>query len=533
MAEPPGAPPTGGLPPGAGWGVALASTAGMLAWLARAGRTAEGDMGHLVAVELRLAQLLADGEAASAVRHAWALSMPHPPLGYLPGVASALLLGFAPWVPLISMGLTLLLCWDALRRLWAGAALWSWLALLSSPLVWGAVEQHSRDLVAGAVALQAVSWLVASQGFSRRGASIAFGLWLGVGFLTKYTFPIFLVGTCGLAALSLNRRPRWTRWGNLGLAFGGWLLVAGAWSWRWGRTVLAYASHSASDAMVAHTSNFRDPATLESLVYYPLALREALSLPGLVVVGAAAVEGLRRRAPGGPVALPLAGAAGGAALLSTLPEAIDRYALPGLALLVALLPALGRRGRALAAVVFLPMLVASAWGFRPGAATIRPSFDHGLDSAAELAWPASDRFRPSDLQLDAWHLDEVVLALRQAQGADRGTVGVLADRDPGAGPTFATILLEAARQGLRYDYATVGLADAAGQGAVMVGPLFDGRLPSRRFTALVAVHTPGSASAVAQWLRSHPGQELARVPGPRGGFVTVHRLDRPAGGLVP
>jgi hypothetical protein len=522
-----------------GWLLATLSTAFLVAVLASADRYADGDMGHLIAVEIRLSELLRSGDLRTALGLWWALIAPQPPIGYLPGVVAFTTLGVHPVVAPLTMGLALLACWDALSRLWAERAWLAWLPLLASPLVWIGVEQHGRDLLAGTALLQALSWLHQAQGFTSRRASVAFGAWLGLGFMTKYTFPIFAVLPCILAGAGLLRRPRVDRWKNLGLAVLSFLGVAGAWYAEKGGAVLGYVGFSFGEDMAANTANYRDVRSLSSLMYYPLALRDAQSLPGLFFVLGAAALGLYSAESRSRASSSLAAAVGGLGVLSTVPEAIDRYALPAFFALVSLLPALPaptgwRRWLPLPLlVVTVPFGIATTYRFLPGSPTAPSSYEHPVSSLYTLAWPGPSTYWPSDLDPDAWHLPEAVAAIRAAQGRDDGTIGILAGRSPAPMPGFATVLIEGARQGFAWDFATVNTAPGRGAPEVFVGPLFDGERPSGEFSTLYVVRLRNPDSAIDRWLNDHPGEMRATFPGPDGATTAVYRLRAPFKGGGP
>ena len=493
--------------------------------VAGAQRYADGDMGHLIAVEMRVAQLLRAGEYGLAGHLWWALITPQPPLGYIPGIVAYTLLGFQPWVAPMVMGLSLLLIWDGLWRVWERRAWMGWIGVCASPMVWLAVEQHSRDLLAGAALVQAWSWLTASGGFRLASPSWAFGVWLGIGFMTKYTFPIFAAPLClGVGGGLLMQASR-ERWKHLGFSFVGFLVPAGAWYAIRGGAVLEYVGFSSGAEMAANTANYRDSSTLESLLYYPLALRDALSLPGLALVAIASLLGLRARESRTPVVLAWLGVIGGVGVLSSLPEAIDRYALPAALLLLATLPALGNRlATSLGvAICFVPMTAYTLGRFKSGAPEVTAAYDHPLQTAGALAWPYPRTYRPSDLDPAAWKLTEVVAAIHAAQGESTGTIGILSGRSATAGPTFATVLLDAAAVDLAYDYATVNTQNHPGAHPIFVGPLFDGTWPSGEFTTLVAFRPGQGDPNVDAWLRDHPMTEVARVLGTNGSTSTVYR----------
>lgn len=490
-----------------------------------ADRTPDGDAPHLIGAELRLAQLLRDGEVVRAWRLFATLLAPQPPGGYLPGIATFVVLGARPALAALAMAVPLGLAWDALRRLDEGRLPWAgWLAFVASPLVWLYVEQHGRDLVAAAVVLQALSWLVAwtKEPGDRRAAALV-GAWTGVGLLTKYTTPMFLFLPL-LAAL-----PRVAREGRtVGFAAGAALLVAGPWYLAYGDRVWRYVHHSAAAADVTQSMSARTSLlSADALLTYPLALKDALGWPGVAAVLAGAALGWRRGARGA-VVLPILAAAGGLAVLSSLTQVHDRYALPAFACLAALALPLGhvRWGAAAAAGVFVPQLVASFLAFRPGAPALAAgTFDHPPDTAAALSWPTSRAYRPVDVDVDAWRVDDAVRALRAVHGADTGTVGLLLPRGP-AVPGFGTFLLRAARLGYAWDWATVNLA--AGRGGlpdpVFVGPLFDGDWPPRTFTALYAIERQPADADVARWLAAHRVERVEAFPLAGGGEGVVYRV---------
>ena len=508
------------------WGAVLLSIVALVGIIAVADRYADGDMGHLMAVEVRLAQLLRSGDIWTAMRLWWALIAPQPPIGYLPGILAYTVFGARAFVAPLTMGFVLLVGWDALRRMWGARAWMAWVGLIASPLVWLAVEQHGRDLVAGVVLLQTLAWLQTTSGFRERRAAVMFGVWLGVGFMTKYTFPIFAVAPCLVAGVGLLRAPTRARWSNLGFAVLGFLGPAGVWYALRGAAVLHYAGFSYGEEMAGNTANLRDPWALASLAYYPLSLRDALSLPGLGLVVVAVGVGLWTDR--GRVGSCLAAVLGGLVVLSTVPEAIDRYALPAFLACVAMLPALDvhRLARVAVLAVFVPQAAATAHRFRPDAPVVIASYEHALSSAGALAWPAPDTYRPSDLGVDSWNLRDAVRAIRQTQGQDTGTIGVLGGRGPEAGPSFATLLLAAARVGCHYDYATINIFPAPGAPDVFVGPLFDGSFPSAAFTTLYVVRPANADGAIDRWLNTHIVKEQARFPGPKGATTIVYRVSR-------
>jgi hypothetical protein len=374
-------------------------------------------------------------------------------------------------------------------------------------MVWLAVEGHGRDLAAAACAVQAVSWLHASRGFEQRRQALAFGAWLGAGFLVKYTFPMFMILACLAAAVHLRSRARWV---NLGAAVGAFVLVAGGWWAVMGHNALAYLGANMGQAAGAEAKlmTWDERMAPEHLAMYPLALKDAVGWPGIIALLAGAAWAPK---------LPLAGALGGLVVLAVQSQAQDRYALPALALLCAAAVPYGRRalGSLAALAVFAPLYVTSAAAFAPSARTATTStYQHPLATWNRLSWPGSRTYNPIALQLGAWRLDQPLAALRAAHGRDDGTVGLLLSTGGGV-PEFGTLVMSAQYLGYRWDFANV-VPRGPGRTDVFVGPLFDGAWPSRDFTALLAIQCPGPDRAQGEWLAAFEGTETASVALPSG-----------------
>ena len=515
----------------------------VVAVLFAADRSPTGDGPHLAGAELRLAQLLRTGDPIRAWRLFVTLIAPQPPVGYLPGIAAFLVLGGGRLAALTAMSASLLLLWDAYRRLGGGDARWSgagpaWLLFVASPMTWLYVNQHGRDLVAGAAVLQAVSWLHASDGLRHRRASAAFGAWMAACLLTKYTAPFFLWAPClavGLGLLWRSARPGpSTRpaWANLGVAVATCLVLAGPWWLAYGERAASYlAFSSGSPGDISNTRSADTMRSLEGLAYYPLALKAAIGWPPLVLalVGFALPRGPR---------LAALSALGGVAVLSSLSAAQDRYALPALCALVAGVlpfarlavgaPRLALLGPALVLALAVPLLAGTAARHGPGAAVAEAAYEHPLTTAPVLDWPTGTAYPPERFDAAAWELARAVEEVAAVQGASTGTVGLLASRTPQT-PQFAEVLQVAGEAGKMWDYATVNLAydplGARGQpDPWFVGPLFDGAWPPRTFTTLLVLHAPGPDGKLEEWLTANAARltERARWYLPNGGNGAVY-----------
>lgn len=428
--------------------VVAAALVGMAALLGAADRLPTGDATHLASATLAYADAILAGHPFYFVEW-WARSVaPQPPLGFLPGVLTTLVLG-GDWLAFVLPGIAALaLVWDALRRLDAGNAWAAMLVVLASPMVWLYVEHYSWDLLCAAAVMQALSWLHRSDAFADRRAAVRFGLWTGIGVLTKYTFPFF-VWLPALWALRGMRDP--ARRKNLSVAVGAaaalvapWLLVnAGEFASYLGRSV-GEGAEAAVDAGRAGSGRF----TVAALSLYPLALKDALGWPGLLALAAGGLAGFRRVPTVGPLA-----ALGGLVVLSSLEQSQDRYALP--ALVAASTLALGVPGLKWGLEVFVGvfgvLLAGSVATFRPGApATSAPRFDHGPETAAALSWPRSRTYVPSRVDLDSWWVDGGLAALLEAHGSVGGTVGLLLPDDPTL-PEPGVWLLRARLLGARWE----------------------------------------------------------------------------------
>lgn len=407
----------------------MALIAALVAFLALAGRVPGGDAPHLAATTLAISDAVRHAAPIDALVRFVTLTAPQPPVGYLPGIAAGVLVGDRWLAMLLATGFSLWLCWDALRRLGSGGVPWApGLVLLASPMVWLYVEQYGWDLFVAAAMLQTLSWLHASKGFSDRRATVGFGLWMGAGFLTKYTFPMFLWLPCLWEARHLVRGGEARR--NLGRAIGAFALVLLPWLAINHAELAAYLHRSVGADAIAAVEASRAGSnrfTAESLALYPLALKDALGWPGAIVL---VVVALATRLRG--VTLPGLAAIGGLIVLSCLEQSQDRYALPALAGLAALALPIARLpwGQEVFVGVFAVQLIGTAVTFRPGApVTAAPRFDHDFSSARAMSWPRSRSYRPTELNHAHWDVDRVVTALAEGAVATR-RVGLVLPDDP-------------------------------------------------------------------------------------------------------
>ncbi len=447
------------------------------------GRWPAGDGPHVLGTAMRLSQQLRDLELGTFAWCVNSLLGPHPPGAYMPALGAYTVLG-TEWrgVHLVAGALVLWLCWDGIRRLgggWVGAVF-----LGATGLVWLQAESYGIDLVGAAVAVQCLSWLVASDRLSRPRAVVAWGAWLGLAFVSKYTAPMFLWAPCLVAGFWVLRHRRFKA---LGLALGAWVVVAGPWLFPHLRPLLDYFSASQDSALLTNkalvTGAWYAP---ENAGWYPAALADAFGWPGLIalVVGALAWP-RRRQIMAGAWIVPLSGVAGGMLVLMLQSQRQDRYALVAVPLLAALagssrvrflLAPVGAMGLYGAGMVF------STWTDVPASR----SYTHDLASAG-ASWPwVHEAYQPTSFDPTVWKLGEMVDAVQAAHGVSGGTAGFLLD-DSGGAPTFGNVLSSAARAGHRWHVATVMVPDRGGSPAVFVGPFTTDDWPSRAFTTLLAI----------------------------------------------
>jgi len=81
----------------------------------------------------------------------------------------------------------------------------------TTPIIFGLAHEFFIEFLLTALVTVTVLLLLKTDGFTRRGASVALGVVVGLGMLTKVTFPLYVAGPClvlGIAALSPVVRAR-------------------------------------------------------------------------------------------------------------------------------------------------------------------------------------------------------------------------------------------------------------------------------------------------------------------------------------
>jgi hypothetical protein len=362
---------------------------------------------HLDAA-LRCGDRLADG----AWREIRRLSGYYPPLVHCAGGLLHRLLGPSLLVSLLVTQVALAVVVLATYRI-AEVVLASTMAGVAAGLLVGVYNQiflESRHLMLDvpltALGTLEVLALIRSDGFTRLGWSLTAGVLAGLGLLTKWTFPVFLLPIVVyiLARPSEGSRPRWTCLGAATLVM---VVVAAPW----------YLYHLGLPARLVQSAYAAGAAEgdpgLTSLAGWTYYLRDLPRQVG-VVPTALLMVGLvmARRTPA--FGLLLTWASGPLVLLTLLQNKDSRYTLPilpALALLsVAWIRRLRPRGQAAAvaalAVVGIVHAAWLGWGWGP-----RPALQ-GMDVPDHLSGFPS--FPP---RREHWPIAEVLARVRDDFGA--------------------------------------------------------------------------------------------------------------------
>ncbi len=502
---------------------------------------------HMLSQALRLGAMVRGGELWGAVAEGFRLSAPHPPFGYIPLVAGAVLGLPLRAVVLLGDLVWLAVLFDGVRRLVSPAPWWSaqlgWLVGASASLTWWSADHHGFDLPAAAVVVAALGWLHQSAGLSDLRAAAGFGFWLAAGFLTKYSVPLVLFLPVMVVCLpALRRNPR-----GLGVAVVTWAVLAGPWLVANHDAVAAYVSSALSPPSAP--GNFPEQRTMierfagEGQLHFVTVLKDTLGWPVLAVLAGGAL--LARR----PV--PLWGLVSGLIFLGAMNSREGRYAEP----LVFLLAAAGAPVRAggwqqavMVLALVIPGLRATADAYRASAADLpsRRSLEHDPTRLWTLGpWPRPvTAFSPISEHPERWKVAEVLAAGAAARVADT-PLGILLDTSPESPPS-AVYQLVGEDRGLRLDLLTIhalvgpqGLASQSYRGPLTGSPPADTFSPLRRepsaLDVVYVVTWPGGAGG-RRWLAETPHAILQtwELPeGHQGALIRVAPRQALGGGLAP
>lgn len=503
-----------------------------VAILGSSARAPAADGPYMLAQAMALAGWLRAGDIGPALQEIARLAQPHPPVGYLPLVLLGLLGLPVRGVIAGAAAFWLLVLLDGMVRLCRPAPWWSgqvaWAMASATGMVWWSADHAGFDLPAAATVVQALGWLHASDGLSKRRPAALFGLWLGAAFLTKYSTPMILVLPVVVgAAPALWRQPR-----NLAVAVAVWGVTAGLFLFFNREGVAAYVASALDPPAIP--GNFPERLTTmqrfggDGQRMFVAVLKESFGWPGLVVLVAGAA--LARRP------LPVLGLVSGIVLLGAMNSREARYALPMVYLLAAAgAPAAGAAWQH-AAVLFgltLPNLRASATVFAtcgpdcapPQRTTLR------VDPAVLGEWGAWPNPPPAFLPLSeqpvAWKVPEVIQAIFEASPPGEPVRFVLggASTAPGA----STYQLEVVQRGLRMEVISVvarvganglevsmhGRVGVAGGGRTRLAYVVDTQA-SVTGSPVGEFGDWSAGSASAAWLAANPHRELRTWTLPQG-----------------
>lgn len=509
-------------------------------------RVPAADGPHMLFVARRIGADLLAGHPLQAAGFWLHLAIPHPPAGYLPSI----LLTPLPlrWAVAGASTLCLLLLLDALLRLSRPAPRWTavaaWLLAAGAGLTWWSADHYGFDLPAAAVTLQALSWLQASDRLRKTRETLLFGLWLGAGFLTKYSVPLLcllpVVAVCGstVFARPLARAPL-----RLLVAVAAWAALAAPVLALNGHQILGYVTSAL--APPGGPGNYPNPLTLvqrfggSGQVSVAAAMKEALGYPGLVLAVAAALVARR--------AVPLLGLVSGFVLLGAMNSREGRYVLPLLFLLAAAAvprPAPGGWRSHLATVSGVLLLAVGVVGFAgsawtwattsQAAAAAHHPFQHVSTTFRTLGgWPRpAGPFQPISEHPVAWRVDEVNEAIRTHFGGDAPLLLLL--DGPADAPGLSTLALLALEDGARPSY--LELHAQADRGGVRVLTTLP---PGQSVDHVYVVHARGErpdspVSAGRAWLAATPHTVVASWDLPQDYVGRLVVLASPfAGGGTP
>ena len=497
-------------------------------------RVPTGDAPHLLAIADKLADMLKAGHFLEFFESWSSLVTPHPPAGYLvPTLFN--LLGAAVSTP-IWVGLTgLALAWNGMVLLarhedregwgpWLG-----WILMLSTASTWLAIEQMYWDVLAAGCVAACVGHLHASDGLRNSGHSMCFGLLMGLGFVTKYTFPAFLILPVLFAGLAVIR---FRSISGILISLSGFCLVAAPWLYTYGESVWAYVVQSSSASLSlsdSPASSWTYRFTAENLLYYPTVLRDMLGWPGIILVGIAFARGWRTFA-GRWAAW---GVLSGLVVLTFAGENQSRYLLPALPLLAAIVdigirPGLSRATSRFGIVVGLSATLPALWGAwssvrssdTPPASRDQTHAIEGLLEWGDWPWPAVP-FRPISNPMKAWRVDETIAAISSFTGPGSHQIGLLLPRDIRL-PPASTYAWRAGVRGLDWDVATIVSQGPGGRPMIFVGPLKPmGHRISRRFKVAYAIHSRGQIPTLFQALSAERVWSHELQAGMEGSIFTV------------
>ena len=346
---------------------------------------------------------------------------------------------------------------------------------------------------------------------------------MGVGFMTKYTAPMFMWAPCLVAGYWILKRGLWRR---LGLSLIGFLIVAGPWWSTHLPNVIGYVSASSNAASGLLTNKNIIQGSwydMENISWYPAALLNAYGTHFIPLLLLAPLIRLRNFHSSLIMALSFMG---GWIFLNAQGQRQDRYIVPALPVVAA---SIGSSVLALPSLYYaIPTIKETHRIYtRPLKAPPQREYTHQIENAGK-SWPTPTKaYWPVSLDTDAWGVDEALRKTRQYQGSNYGTVGFLLEEEGGA-PGFGAILRRATQLGYRWHIATVMVVRpsqnrTANQplASIFVGPFTFGTWPSRDFNVLLIMAKRPDPQR-EKWLQSIDMKKVEQWELPKGRTATIY-----------
>ena len=492
---------------------------------------ATGDAAHLLGISDRLAWELMSGQIGMFWGDISSLLAPHPPAGYLIPILFYGI-GLDQLAPIGTSIVATLLIWRGMVLLSKedhSTPLIALLLLLSTPFTWRQIENTTWDLLSAAAVMMTIGHLSASDGLKDSHHTKRFGIWMGIGFLTKYTFPIYMFLPVLITAPNIIRYKTYKA---LAVAVGLFLVVAAPWYISHLHGVLPYLFDSLnSDSSMVDGGSISNST---NVVYYLSVIKEAFGWPGTVLLSFLGIFGLTTKSG----RLALLSAIGGVAILTFMAQQQPRYMFPAVPLL-ALGAAIGiRQTRRNKLVRNTSMGALLSIVTIQGGTTIRASLSnqwvpadrahvHGMHSLTEWGqWPhAEESLRATSLHPELWKIDQAIELLSNNGAVDGSTVGIMLD-EVGGELGFGIFLQRSEALGHHWNFASIAPSVNPNEwrAQIFTGPFASGDFGPAQFTLVYAAYRPGDRGRDT-WLERMNGEELSRITLPNDFIGRIMRVD--------
>jgi len=255
-------------------------------WISIDRQTPEWDQSQYLDVSLHYVTSLRTGGLGALAHQIWTADPSHPPLFEISLIVPFLLFGATPssalLVNLVLWPVLLLSVADIAARLYdERVALLAMAITATLPLMVGLSHEVLEDFELTAAVALTMALLLRTRFFSSWRASLCLGLVMGIGSLSKATFPIYALGPVAVvvvrAAMLLGQEVRhaetrgagFTRLANAGLALVISAGIAAAWYLPHLQATLAYV-RSATGGSLAIGTGPSNPLTLHNIAAFTL-----------------------------------------------------------------------------------------------------------------------------------------------------------------------------------------------------------------------------------------------------------------------